>query len=505
MKKNILYIIISIFCIFGFTNNVCASSSLSVSTTSTTVGNTIKVTATVSNVAAWNLSITASGPVSYTGGTLKEVGDTGTGKNGSKTITATYKATGTGTANFYVTGDAYNQNMVGETISSSRSVSIKAARALETNNYLSNLTVEGYELAPSFNKETDNYIVDIEPGITSIKVTATKENRYASVSGDGEIEVTEGNNEISIIVVSESGSKRTYHLNAIVKEYDPIKVSINDSEFTVVRKISELTKPDGYEETTVQINDDIVPAFTNTTTGYTLVGLKDVTGAIKLYIYNKDNNTFTPYLALSFAKLDLIIIEAENSIIPKGFIQDTITINEETVTCYKNKELGITLIYGKSTITGENSFYSFENTDMTVQKFNFDMLNKINKKIELYSYVILGLGSLVLLILLIIIIVKVKGKKKLKNKKEEIEKTMKIDIEAIKEESKLSKKEIKRQEKLKKKELEEQTELLRQKEESLKQAEIEKEKFQAKENKKLQKKEKKNKNKPEKFDDMFKL
>lgn len=317
-------------------------------------------------------------------------------------------------------------------------------RALETNNYLSSLSVDGAELIPSFDKDTDTYIVDLEPGTTKINVSAEKANKYASVSGAGEIEVVEGNNDIKIVVTAENGSKRTYNITAAVKEYDPINVTVNGSDYTVVRKLSELKKPDNYEETTVTIDENQVPAFYNEVTGYTLVGMKDVTGTVKMFIYN--NGEFTPYLALSFNKLDLVILEA-NENIPKGFVKDTITINNETVTCYKNPELNIVLLYGKSLTTGESNFYSFENTDFTIQKFNADSYKLINEKIQLYTYVILGLGMLNLLILLCLIISMVKSKKKLKHEKVELEKTMNIDVSAVKQ----CKEPTKKQEKVKKK------------------------------------------------------
>ena len=333
-------------------------------------------------------------------------------------------------------------------------------RALSSDNYLASLSVDGVELIPSFDKDTDSYIVDLEPGTTSVKINAEKANKYASVSGTGVVSVQEGSNELDVVVTAENGSKRIYHITAVVKEYDPINVKIGNSDFTVVRKSSELVQPEYYEPKTVQIGDNTAPGFYSEKTGYTLVGLKDVTGAVKLYIY--DNNEYKPYLSLDFNKMNLVIVEAPESLIPTGFIKDEITINNEKITCYKNNELGITLIYGKSLITGDNSFYEYENTDLTIQKFNLNAYNTLTQKNTLYSYMILGLGGVTLLILLCLIISIVNNKAKLKHRKTEIEKTMNIDINKIgmitKKDKKLEKlkkqkeKEQKKQEKKPKKE-----------------------------------------------------
>lgn len=323
-------------------------------------------------------------------------------------------------------------------------------RALSSDNYLASLSVEGVELIPSFDKDTDNYIVDLEPGTTSIKINAEKANKYASVNGTGEILVQEGSNELDVVVTAENGSKRTYHITAVVKEYDPINVKIGNSDFTVVRKSSELIKPEYYEPKSVQIGENTVPGFYSEKTGYTLVGLKDVTGAVKLYIYN--NNEYKPYLSLDFNKMNLVIVEAPKSLIPVGFVKEEITINDEKITCYKNNELGITLIYGKSLITGNDGFYEYENTDLTIQKFNLNAYNLLIEKNTLYSYMILGLGGATLLILLCLIISIVNNKTKLKHRKTEIEKTMNIDINKIEKAAKKNKK-IEKLKKQKEKEL----------------------------------------------------
>ena len=138
--------------------------------------------------------------------------------------------------------------------------------------------------------------------------------------------------------------------------------------------------------------------------------------------------------------MNLVILEANSENLPKGFMQDEITINNEKVTCYTNQELGITLLFGKSLVTGETSFYEFENSDFTVQKFNLSAYDKLNGVIDMYSYIILGLGGLTLLILLCLIISIVNNKRKLKYKQTEIEKTMNIDINQIEKTTKKDKK-----------------------------------------------------------------
>lgn len=420
----------------------------------------------------------------------------------SNTISFKYTAKSAGSVTITLSPQQGIANSKGEIVSlSSKTIILKSyvPRALSDDNYLSSLSVDGVDLVPSFDKDTTNYIVDLEPGTTSIKVDATKANKYASVSGTGEYSVKEGSNDINVIVTAENGSKKTYKITAVVKEYAPINVNIGGSDFTVVRKSKELTKPQFYTETTVQIGEDTIPAFYNEKTGYTLVGLKDVTGAVTLYKYN--NGSYEKYTSLEFNQMNLIMLDAPELLLPKGFIKDTLTINNEIIDCYRNTELGITLIYGKSIITGENNFYEYENTDFTIQKFNNNAYDKLNEKIMLYSYVIVGLSGLILFILICLIISKIINKVRLKRRKSEIEKTLNIDINKINNQIK--------KDKIEKSNLNKKEQRKKLKEEKrLKKEENRKNRIKEKELSKELKKQKKNKNNSiveEATDNMFKL
>lgn len=500
MKKIILSIIFTFIMGVLFIPNMVKAASFSVSASSYNVAIGSKVTVYISSSdLTGRFDVSSSNSSVFSGGGKVWV------EKDRQAVTFTAKSAGSVKINITPTNVSDNS---GNQYSTSKSIILTSyvPRALETNNYLSSLSVDGVELIPSFNKETESYIVDLEPGTTSVTVNAEKENKYASISGAGEIEVVEGSNDIDIVVTAENGSKRTYHITANVKEFDPINVTLDGSDYTVVRKVSELTKPDNYEDTMIEIDGNQVPAFKNDILGYTLVGLKDVTGNVKLFIY--ENGEYKPYIFLSFAKLDLIILDEEVNV-PQGFVKDTIIIGDETVTCYKNNELGITIIYGRSINTGESNFYTFENTDMTIQKFNIDSYNKLLEKFTLYEYIIIGEAGLVLLILIIVLITSIARKKKLTKKKEEIEKTMKLNSNDIKEqvkeleEKELSKKELKKLKKQQQKEKEEQEELNRKKEEALE----EQKRIEEKNKKKLEKKNKNKKNnkKNEKDDDMFYL
>ena len=103
--KIIKYLFYSLFTFFFLIPPVYAAGTVTLSVNSGTIENGSKVTATVTakNVAAWNVTISSSGATS--GCTEKFVGDSGTGKNTTKSFSVTCKATSVGIINFSISGD----------------------------------------------------------------------------------------------------------------------------------------------------------------------------------------------------------------------------------------------------------------------------------------------------------------------------------------------------------------------------------------------------------------
>lgn len=83
-----------------------------------------------------------------------------------------------------------------------------------SNNYLESLKVEEHEF--TFNKQTINYdIGEVEE--KTINIEAILEDEKATVNGAGKVELKEGENDIRVDVISESGTTRTYHIKAVYK------------------------------------------------------------------------------------------------------------------------------------------------------------------------------------------------------------------------------------------------------------------------------------------------
>ena len=88
------------------------------------------------------------------------------------------------------------------------------------NNYLSDITVEGLSLSPTFTGANTEYTLTVDNSISSINVNATPVVSKANVTGTGVHKLAVGENIIKIICVSESGDERIYTLTVVREEAD---------------------------------------------------------------------------------------------------------------------------------------------------------------------------------------------------------------------------------------------------------------------------------------------
>lgn len=87
-----------------------------------------------------------------------------------------------------------------------------------SNNYLSDLSVDGYVLTPSFDKQTINYTIEKIVDDDTINIKAVLDDNRAKVSGDGKVTLQTGENNVKINVTAENGRMRTYFIKVTKRE-----------------------------------------------------------------------------------------------------------------------------------------------------------------------------------------------------------------------------------------------------------------------------------------------
>lgn len=426
MKKKIL-LFSAMFFLFSLSVSA-GSSNVSISSNKTKVveGETVKFTVKVNgsgsnmafctfDVSSTNLTFVSS--TTSTGGLSQILDDSICWDKSSKSFTFTFKAKSSGTATVKVSNSEITlMDATRAYPSASKSIKVITQAELEAsysdNNYLSSLSVDGFELSPGFDKEILEYKVNLGASVEKINVNASVADNTASITGTGEIIVSEGDNKIDIVVTSQKGNTRTYTLIASVIDQNPITMQIDKTEYTVIKKESLVVCPELFTLSKITINDIEVPACTNELIKTNLVGLKDKSGSISFGVY--DGKNISKYQSLKSNYIQFMITDGKNL---DGYRLSTVKINDIGYPCYKN-DYNI-LIYGRNLETGKENYYRYDSKEKTIQIYEFDEINELNNQLNKFQIIILSLSglSLLLFIIIIVLIVKKKSKKSKKSKK----------------------------------------------------------------------------------------
>ena len=236
--KKIKSLIIALVAAFVLSANAfAASGNLTVSSGSVYVGGSFMVTANVYSAAAWNVHVSASGPVS--GCVINQADATADANDANRSFSATCTATGTGVITVTLSGDATSAAGNTVNLSGSRSVTVserpapaptptpspaptpapsRGSATVDTrsrNNNLKELAVDGYNLVQV---DANNYTLIVSNSVTSINVRATAEDEKASVTGTGSHDINVGENNIAIVVTAENGAQNRINLKVTRKD-----------------------------------------------------------------------------------------------------------------------------------------------------------------------------------------------------------------------------------------------------------------------------------------------
>lgn len=342
----IIFIVALIILLFGGTRTLAAGTASISGPSSVESGANVTVSITLRNVASWNINISATGATTgsskrladatedamnttktfsftcqSTGEgtiTIKVTGDLSTedGKNNdiniSKTITVnkkkentTSKPTQTPTTNKTTTNPTQttennnnknnnnnNNNKNNEQINPEEQKRLEDEKKKQeeerkkqeelTEKRLESLSINGYVMTPEFNQDTEEYFVEVPISEEKVTINAKTLSSQASVQGTGEFDINEGNNIFEIIVTAANGEKKTYKINVSVEDKEPIILSMNGKEYTIIKRKALLKNPDNnkYTDTTIKVNNIEIPAFKNNDNNEIIISVKDENGEI---------------------------------------------------------------------------------------------------------------------------------------------------------------------------------------------------------------------------------
>lgn len=462
--KKIKILLISLISMFAFNTNVyAASSSISVSSGNVYVGDSFTVSLYVNSSAAWNVHVTASGPVS--GCTIHKADASDDALDTNRSFSATCTATGEGTIVIRLSGDvtsASDGNAVPVSGSRSVSVSQKPAPApsptpsqpgnnnnntnnnqtnnnnnkqnstqndgdnKSKNNNIKNISVDGYNL---IKVDSNNYTLSVTNDVTNINVKATVEDAKSKVTGTGNHNINVGENNIELIVTAENGSQNKINIKVTRKDgyyLEDLDSILNNNKITdiniTIKSDTIITKEDlekiKNSKKAVKFNyynDDKSLAYS-----WIIDGSKIKTTSNLSTIITNDSDNKKDILKLSNYADGLFVVLKQNDL-PLGtklklFVGNKYENNDfVNVYSYRNNKLYLL----KNKIKMDNGYVEFDLdnaseyfvTMSTIPNINITTKVENNEKISILPIIILII-CLVIIGIIIIFIIKNKRKKK---------------------------------------------------------------------------------------------
>lgn len=394
---------------------------------SVSVGKTVAFSITVpSGSEAWTYSVSWSGNLTLESGDTAPMGFEGD----SRTNQLVFRANSTGTGSVWISAGSYCVRVEGKDkpddydASGSASVTIVSASEPDDsepdytpstpgksgNNALSTLTVSAGTLTPAFDPAVTEYTLSLPQGTEKLTLTATPSDSNATVQGDGELTLREGENTLPLVVTAENGDTKTYTVTAKVAQAPTLFLDYNGQRLGVVKDVSQVTPPAGFAPAEpITYSGDTLPIWTDVSGKRTLVYLMDEkTSAQGFYLFSQTTGVQSPYLPILCGSVTYIYtdIPKELSSVP-GLTPATVKAFGQTLNgwTYNDASLKDFCVLYLMDDAGSYGYYTYDSREETLQRFSgavfTDDAGQSLRVPMLYVY-IAGGAALVLLILLIV-------------------------------------------------------------------------------------------------------
>ena len=282
--------------------------------------------------------------------------------------------------------------------------------SLSSNSALSSLTVSAGTLTPAFDPAVTEYTLSLPQGTEKLTLTATPSDSNATVQGDGELTLQEGENTLPLVVTAENGDTKTYTVTAKVAQAPTLFLDYNGQRLGVVKDVSQVTPPAGFAPAEpITYSGDTLPIWTDVSGKRTLVYLMDEkTSAQGFYLFSQTTGVQSPYLPILCGSVTYIYtdIPKELSSIP-GLTPATVKAFGQTLNgwTYNDASLKDFCVLYLMDDAGSYGYYTYDSREETLQRFSgavfTDDAGQSLRVPMLYVY-IAGGAALVLLILLIV-------------------------------------------------------------------------------------------------------
>lgn len=402
-----------------------AGMSVSAGQSTVSVGRTVAFTITVpAGSEAWTYSVAYSANLTLESGDLAPMGFEGD----NRTNQLVFRANDTGTGSVWISAGSYCVRVEGKDkpddydASGSASVSIVSASTPDDsepdytpstpgksgNNALSALTVSAGTLTPAFDPAVTEYTLSLPQGTEKLTLTATPSDSNATVQGDGELTLQEGENTLPLVVTAENGDTKTYTVTAKVAQAPTLFLSFSGAKLGVVKDVEGVTPPTGFTAAEpVSQGGDTLPLWVDANGKHTLVYLVDEKGVAGFYLYSRTEGVLSPYLPLVCGGTTYIYtgIPSEKAAVP-GLKAATVEAFSQTLSGWRYEDAALSdfLVLYLMDDGGQYGYYTYDTKNATLQRFSGAVFTDSGETLAvpmLYVYIAGGAAALLLILMLV--------------------------------------------------------------------------------------------------------
>lgn len=394
--------------------------SMSVSSSSVNIGDTVTATVTVPGGYGAQVDIRfPAGVLSYSEASTSNVNTSNVANGqvtlnmyealGTSTVTVKFKAASSGTAAIEAVvvkaGDENGDEVQMSGASKSVTVANQAVQdpAKSNDNSLATLKLSSGTLSPAFKYNVTEYTATVDYNVTRIDITAQTSNAKAvieSMTGNENLKV--GENLITIVVKAESGEKAAYKIVVTRKAQetggeepgnDPSEsesTSDNNTETEIEGVDSGLTWngtpllftetipaemiPADFSQETMMLDNKEIPCLTYNKGNLTVLCLKTAESDGALYLFDREEENVYPFIKLQSNDRYIIILQPDEFSAPEGYEMCSLSIEGKgVVTACAYKEDGLLsdfyLLYCINN-DGDDGWYQYDSVEKTFQRFS---------------------------------------------------------------------------------------------------------------------------------------
>ena len=405
-------------------SQTCMAAGISVTAGQSTVsvGRTVTITITVpSNAEVWLYNVDYSSNLTWVSGQTTMVEgysfDTRTRVN-----QLVFRANDTGTGTVRISEGSYAIDGTNYDASGSVSVKIVSASTPDDsepdytpstpgksgNNALSALTVSAGTLTPAFDPAVTEYTLSLPQGTEKLTLTATPSDSNATVQGDGELTLQEGENTLPLVVTAENGDTKTYTVTAKVAQAPTLFLSFSGAKLGVVKDVEGVTPPAGFTAAEpVSQGGDTLPLWVDANGKHTLVYLVDEKGVAGFYLYSRTEGVLSPYLPLAYGGTTYIYtgIPSEKASVP-GLKAATVEAFSQTLSGWRYEDAALSdfVVLYLMDDGGQYGYYTYDSKNATLQRFSGAVFTDSGETLAvpmLYVYIAGGASALLLILMLV--------------------------------------------------------------------------------------------------------